>query len=423
MNRTCPQFSRSFMTVPATCFLLLTIAWASGPERAIHRFQGGNDGLEPAAALVAGTSDNWYGTTEYGGGMGRGTVFELSPTNGGASYTESVLYAFQGGTDGAEPQGRMVFDSSGNLYGTTAVGGANNDGTIFQLSPAQGGTWTETVIYSFSSFNDGWFPVDLTIDKQGNLYGEDPGYPESNGSVFELSPPAGQGGAWTYKTLYNFRGLPKHDGSIPLGGLVMNSQGDLYGTTWIGGLGPGCNSYGCGIVFKMKHPQNQGGSWKEKILYRFQGTSDGAEPYGGVAIAKGGNLLFGTTGYGGNEIGDGTVFQLAKSGNTWTETVLHSFDRSSDGFRPMQRVVIDRSGNLYSTMYFSQSEVGGEIFELSPGQGGAWTERVLYDFAGGWDGSYNPSAPVLSGSDSALFGTTPGGGAHGYGEVFKLFLK
>ena len=328
-----------------------------------------------------------------------------------------MLYAFQGGSDGGEPEGSLVFDAAGNLYGTTSAHNDIGQGTVFQLSPPaqQGGDWTETTIYTFSSYNDGFFPVGLIIDQQGNLYGEEPGYPEgSDGNVFELSPPAVRGGSWTYSTLYSFKGGAMHDGNVPLGGLVMGRSGNLYGTTWLGGLGSGCDVDGCGTVFQLLHPGDKRTRWTERVLYAFTGQGDGSEPWGGVTFDKKGNL-YGTTRYGG-QLNAGTVFELSPvGGGEWTETVLHSFDSSKEGYIPEARVVLDKSGNIFGTTLFS------DAFELSPPQqkGGSWTETILYVFPE--DG---PSTLLLAKWGKALYGTTEGDG-YGYhqrGMVFKIRL-
>jgi uncharacterized repeat protein (TIGR03803 family) len=195
-------FTKWLLTITVT-IMLACDASAADLEKTIFRFHG-SDGAWPRAGLIADAAGNLYGTTMLGGSAcgtaekksnGCGTVFELTPTNGGRAWTETVLYAFKGGKDGGQPQGSLVFDAAGDLYGTTSYGGATNQGAVFQLSPPaqQGGAWTEAVIYSFSSYNDGFFPVSLIIDQQGNLYGEEPGYPDTYGDVFELSPPAVQG--------------------------------------------------------------------------------------------------------------------------------------------------------------------------------------------------------------------------------------
>jgi uncharacterized repeat protein (TIGR03803 family) len=413
-------------------FLFISQAWGTGSERAIYRFQSGDDGATPYAALLAGPGGTWYGTTFSGGGssacgelhkrpVGCGTVFELTPVDGGSSYTETVLYAFQDGLDGGEPQGQLAMDKSGNLYGSATRGGANEYGVIFELSPAAGGTWTETTLYSFTTSDDGNFPVDLIIDQNGNLYGENPGYPETNGSVFEVSPPAESGGAWTFTTLYTFVGPDNNDGIAPTGGLAMDYDGNLFGTTWLGGSGKCNNTTGCGTIFELEHPAAPGDPWKEHILYNFQGGSDGNFPFGGVTMAEGGKNFFGTTSAGG--ITSGTAFEFSNTGSGWVKTVLHDFNFQTEGFLPETRVVLDKSGNLYGTT--AQSGIGdgsGIVYELSPAQDGSWTETILNSLP---DGSYNPSAVVLSAYDAALFGTVPSGGGRSgeWGYAFKVRLQ
>jgi uncharacterized repeat protein (TIGR03803 family) len=184
----------------------------------------------------------------------------------------------------------------------------------------------------------------------------------------------------------------------------MARSGNLYGTTWVGGLGSGCNSDGCGTVFELVHPSGTRTAWTERILYVFTGGSDGGEPYGGVALDKKGNL-YGTTGYGGNQIGDGTVFELSRLGEgKWIETVLHAFDRNTEGFRPVAGVVLDKSGNIFSTTSFSNA------FELSPPKqpGDPWTETILYTFV-----SSDPSNLLLSRWGDAAYGTFGGMGMGG----------
>jgi uncharacterized repeat protein (TIGR03803 family) len=416
MTRTEFSLPMNWLLTIAVAVLLTGSAWAIDQDRTIYVFQGGADGEWPEAGLIADNSGNLYGTTMFGGN-GCGTVFDLASSDGNRTWTENVLYAFQCASDGGDPQGSLVFDSAGNLYGTTSHYENMGQGAVFELSPPahQGGAWTENIIYQFSDYNDGFFPVGLIIDEQGNLYGEDPGYPNSHGNVFELSPPAVQGGLWTYDVLYTFRGGVSRDGNLPLGGLVMGKSGNLYGTTWLGGLGSGCNADGCGTVFQMLRPNDKRTTWNERVLYAFTGGADGGEPYGGVTFDKKGNL-YGTTGYGGDQIGDGTVFELSPlGGGAWTESVLHAFDRNNEGFRPDTSVVLDKSGNIFGTTSFS------DAFELSPPsqQGGSWTETILYNFK-----HDDPSTPLLSKWDGALYGTLQGDGySKGeYGMVFKVLL-
>jgi uncharacterized repeat protein (TIGR03803 family) len=204
------------------------------------------DGAFPSSGVIFDDAGNLYGTTQTGGASGAGTVFELSPNLDG-TWTEVVLYSFTGKTDGQFPGGGVIFDAAGNLYGTTFLGGASGFGTVFELSPNPGGTWTETVLYSFRGGLDAANPdaSTLTFDKAGNLYGETAvgGNDRCGGCgvVFELSPIGG--GSWTETVLYRFDGT---DGEFPWVGLVFDAAGNIYGTTQSGG------AYGNGVVFELK---------------------------------------------------------------------------------------------------------------------------------------------------------------------------
>ena len=416
MTRTEFSLPMNWLLTIAIAVLLTGSAWAIDQDRTIYVFQGSADGDSPQAGLIADATGNLYGTTMFGGN-GCGTVFELASTDGKRTWTESVLYSFQcTANDGGEPQGSLVFDSAGNLYGTTSVYGTSSQGAVFELSPPaqQGGAWTESIIYQFSDYNGQFFPVSLIIDGQGNLYGEDPGSLETNGNIFELSPPAVQGGAWTYSMLYAFKGTSRHDGNGPSGGLTMGKSGNLYGTTILGGPGSGCNGVGCGTVFQLLHPTAKHTAWVERVLYAFTGSADGFSPEGGVTFDKKGNL-YGTTAFGGT--GGGTVFEISPAGEgAWVETVIHSFDSGKEGYSPVTGVILDKTGNVFGTTFYS------DAFELSPPsqQGGSWTETILYNFKD--DG---PSTPLLSKWDGALYGTIQGDGyGNGqYGLVFKVFLQ
>jgi hypothetical protein len=307
---------------------LLAIAGASfalAQEKIIYRFEGGNDGQNPYAGLVPDKSGNLYGATSLGGGStacglkGCGTVYELTRQN--KRWMETVLYRFQNSPDGAGPAAPLVFDNLGNLFGIAASGGTSHLGTIFELSPPsqQGGVWTETTLFNFTDYGGsasyGFAGPGLIIDASGNLYGENPGAATNNynGYVFQLVPPAAQGGAWTYSVLYTFKGSLSHDGSQPEGGLRMDKAGNLYGATEFGGINSLCTTGGvppgCGTVFELKHPTRQGDSWTEKILYVFTGQNDGGQPVGGVRFAPNGTGLYGTTFERGSQ-NLGVAFQL-----------------------------------------------------------------------------------------------------------------
>jgi uncharacterized repeat protein (TIGR03803 family) len=268
------------------------------------------DGNQPVAGLVLDSSGNLYGTTQLGGAHNSGIVFELSPQADG-TWTETVLYDFCSQsqcTDGSTLYGGLVFDSVGNLYGTTHSGGAHNAGTVFELTPHVDGNWTETVLHNFNHklFNgkgDGFAPLaGLVVDAAGNLYGTTAsGGSGWWGTVFKLSPQAG--GAWTESILHVFN-FNKGDGWQPRCDLAFDAAGNLYGTTQYGGL------YNSGTVFKLTPVA--GGAWAEKILHSFPNNNgvDGSQPYAGVILDAVGNL-YGTTFEGGTAKG-GTVFEITR---------------------------------------------------------------------------------------------------------------
>lgn len=268
-------------------------------ETVLYSFTGSADGNLPIASLIADKTGNLYGTTYGGGADGVGVVFQVAPDG-----TETVLYSFTGGlgsgNDGGVPSAGLLADKAGDLYGTTSLGGTDDDGTVFKLAPPSEGQteWTETVLHSFAG-SDGSNPVAILVtDGNGNLYGTtEYGGVSSAGVVFQIAQ------AGTYKTLYSFTGGA--DGSRPLAGLLIDTAGDLYGTT----IGGGANS--AGTVFKLSY---HGGNWTEKVLHSFTGGRDGGNPWAGVIIDKKGDL-YGTAAYGGastNCEGCGVIFKLKK---------------------------------------------------------------------------------------------------------------
>jgi uncharacterized repeat protein (TIGR03803 family) len=365
-------------------------------ETVIYNFAGTPDGALPESGLTA-RDGNFYGATESGGAFGYGTVFELSP-NGSGGWNESVLYSFTGGADGSEPVGWLIFDSVGNLYGTTSLGGANGLGEVFELSPA-GSSWAETVLYSFANDGDGAEPeTGLILDAAGNLYGTTGYYAGGDGTVFELSLSAGN---WTEQTIYSFSG---YSGNIP--GLTMDGAGNLYGTT-------------TDNVFKLS-PNGKGG-WNATLIHTFVGgTKDGSAPEGNLALDHAGNV-YGATYYGGKS-NDGTVYKLTpvttgKKKGTYTNKILYTFKGGTkDGYAPEAGVVLDAAGNLYGTAFDGGKYNGGIVYELvAPAAGKtAYTKKILWVFnlADG-NGPFG-GALILDGSGN-LYGTTIGGGSSGSG--------
>jgi uncharacterized repeat protein (TIGR03803 family) len=360
---------------------------ASGKWRAQILFEfvgttyGATAGSFPESGLVMDSSGNLYGTAFGGGASNLGAVFKLSPTASGA-WDESVIHSFAGGSDGANPAAALISDSAGNLYGTTEYGGLYSDGTVFKLSPGANGTWTETVLYNFAGYPaDGADPTaSLVFDSKGNLYGTTRiGGSSLNcknnkksigcGTAFELSP--GAQGRWSETLLYSFTNV-NGDGAYPYANLFVDGVGNLYGTTASGGVSGKCEGLGtpnCGTVFEI---MPGAGGWSEKIIYEFKGYSDdGAYPMAGLVMDSRGNL-YGTTELGGNDsnaqydLGFGTVFELSPSGGgEWTESVLHDFQLGSDGGFPQSGLLLDGSGNLFGATA-GDANTGSVVYEVTP---------------------------------------------------------
>ncbi|MGC9951489.1 MAG: choice-of-anchor tandem repeat GloVer-containing protein [Bryobacteraceae bacterium] len=425
----------------------------------LYNFSGGNDGFQPSAVTI-GSGGVLYGTNNSGGASGAGTVFSLTPSAGaGGAWTESVLYTFTGGrTDGANPASGVVIGNGGILYGTASAGGAATAGAVFSLTPpsAGSGAWTESLLYSFKGGNDGALPYVGVVfggasGSPGVLYGATAyGGPANAGTVFTLTPPTSTTGAWTESVLYAFAGGAP--GSAVLSGVVAGSGGVLYGTSQGGGIGS-CPS-GCGTVFSLTPPVGTG-AWTASVPYRFTGGADGAYPAAGVVIGSNG-VLYGATELGGTGSctgtgqppGCGVVFSLtppALPGGAWTETTLHNFSLANgtcnpggcsgftDGYYPTTGVTLGSGGTLYGTTGSGGSMNSGTAFSLTPPavSGGAWTGAVLYDFTAFTQYNYSTTAGpsgLAIGSGGVLYGTTSGGGntsyncagAAGCGTVFSL---
>ena len=368
----------------------------------------GGDGTNPAGgALIMDVNGNLYGTTPGGGAYGFGTVFEL--VNSSGTYSEKVLYSFTNGADGGFPSGGVLIDASGNLYGTTARGGASGLGTVFELLNSSG-TYSETVLHSFTGSPDGQIPNGgLVRDTAGNLYGVT--YNNSlgafdNGAVFEL---VNSSGTYSEKVLYTFTG----QGSAgPRGPLIIDASGNLFGNAV-------CSVQFCtdnGVVFELV---NSSGTYSQKVLYRFTGP-DGSGPIGSLIMDASGNL-FGATSSGGSNNG-GTVFELVSSLGTYSETVLYSFlATATDGASPNGSLIRDASGNFYGTTQSGGTGGTGTVFELV-NSSGAYTEKVLHSFLDSCvtDGE-NPQSGLVMDASRNVFGTTSSGGSTGfYGTVFEL---
>jgi uncharacterized repeat protein (TIGR03803 family) len=366
----------------------------------------------PNGSLIADAAGSLYGTTSDGGSLtcktGCGTAFELTPVAGGG--IQKTLHRFtDDGTDGVNPFAGLVFDTSGNLYGTAESGGANNDGVVFELSPGADGNWTEIVLYSFGNGTDAGGPqTNLIFDTAGNLYGTtEYGGDYGVGTVFELSPSAG--GVWTESVIHSFN-LDGTDGTYPRAPLIVDSARNLYSTTTQGG------AYDYGTVFELS--PMEGGTWTETILHSFNNNgTDGFQPFSSLALDAAGNL-YGVTSLGGT-YDAGTVFAVLPSSGSWTETVLHSFNNiGAGGYEPQAAPVFDSAGNLYSTTSYGGAYNDGTVFELVPTGGGNWTGKVLWSFDG-TNGAHSYTG-LLVDSFGDLYGTTEEGGAHDYGLVFEI---
>jgi len=331
-------------------------------ENVLHSFTGGSDGSAPDdSSLIIGADGSLYGATPGGGDSGNGVVFELTPSLDG-SWSENVLHSFSGG-DGAHPDAGLVFDTFGNLYGTATRGGAHNRGVVFELTPNQDGTWSESVLYDFNGHKDGSCPQHTSpiFDPAGNLYGTTSALVPRNqrSTVFQLVPNGD--GTWRENVLYVF---PGKEGELALGSLAFDPAGNLYGAIVQGG------AYGRGMVFKLT--PNANGEWKEQVLHQFRGGKDGAAPFGGVVFDTQGNL-YGTTLHGSGKScsgwwgsGCGTVFKLMPTVNgPWTEQILHRFNGKPTG-NPYGAVLLDGAGNLYAMTSDQNTDGLGVVFEITP---------------------------------------------------------
>lgn len=359
--------ARMVVCVPIALVLLATRLAHAQALQVLHTFTGGADGARPSASLTFDVRGNLYGTTIYGGnigvncqttGPGCGTVFKLTHT--GSGWILTPLYSFSGGDDGMNPVANVVFGPDGLLYGTTHSGGGSGCGGF------------------------------------------------GCGIVFSLRPPAHACTSalcpWTETILYRFSG---DDGASPGAGVIFDATGNVYGTTNFGG------AENLGTVYELTPVED--GDWREQVLYGFTGIA-GALPNAGLIFDAASNL-YGTTYQGGNG-GYGTVFELAPKQGGWTAQALYRFYQGSDGYYPEANLIFDAAGNLYSTTIAGGTSNDGTVFELTPAQGGGWTEQVLHSFIGADGGS--PAAGLIFDSAGNLYSTTQAGGTYGAGTVFEL---
>jgi uncharacterized repeat protein (TIGR03803 family) len=368
----------------------------------------------------------------------------------GASF--ETLYSFLGSPDGANPLGGVLIGTGEVLYGTTSNGGASDLGTVFELTPAKSGPWTETVLHNFSGPDGSNSAATLVFGLRGALYGTTPGGGSGSGTVFELAPPSTAGGAWTETVLYTLGGGDyRSQNHIPNGTLAVGPGGTLYTATQ-GTASPLGEQYG--TVDAMTPPATPGGAWTGYVIYDIEviGSPAGLLPLSGVMFD--GKSLFGTTYYAGYVDGDcigvggcGAVYELTPpaSPGAWTATGIHDFTGSpNDGGGSVAALTLGSSGLLYGTTSFGGSgacsTVGGVIqgcgvvFQLKPPatSGGTWAESVIYSFTGVNGDGATPVASVFVGASGVLYGTTENGGTAtstcpatyyvnaGCGTVFEL---
>jgi len=428
--------------------------FAQPKETVLYSFQGGADGSGPVGSIVMDKQGNIFGATSYTNpcvtSLQCGSVYELSPPQQpGDPWTETTLYDFQGFNhgDGGSPEGGLVQDAAGNLYGTTAYGGggpcillgsAVGCGTVYELVRPQkpGGAWKEKGLYSFQGNQDGQFPIgDLVFDKRGSLYGAtwfgggqgatcDPLYAYC-GTIFELTPPRTTGkNVWIEKVLHSFAGVDAGDGGQPNGGLILDEAGAIYGTTYIGGSNCAQNSgQGCGTLFQLIPQQDGSRPWSEAVLHSFGAGDDGGGPNGNLIFDKRGSLYGTTVGGGNSNFPSGAVFRCTRGPNdTYEETLLYSFYDGPDGGFPRAGLVFDQRGNAYGTAALGGLNEGGTLFRISAKTGSFVT---IYPFEPNPDGNY-PESPLIFDPVGRLYGTTLDGGTgqacqnYGCGTVYMV---
>jgi uncharacterized repeat protein (TIGR03803 family) len=475
MKRHPTMLRHSCLLLILTTLSVVSQRAVAATEQTLYNFNPLQAGSLPDGGVVADAAGNLYGVTANGGAFGYGTVFEFSP-NQQEGWDHKILYNFQNGNDGGDPEGGVIFDTQGNLYGMTLYGGPSDSGTVFELEHHPDGSWTEKVLHhilaKYSRFLYG-----LVFDSAGNLYGTlESGGQFDGGVAFELSPTSS--GEWKQTILYNFGGIRHYgNGTDPVGRLIIDEDGNLFGVTFGGGTG--CVGEGCGTVYELSPTTS--GQWKETILYEFTGQEDGEYPDGALIFDGSGNL-YGTASRGGprSSCQCGNVFELVRQGNGhWTHNILHIFQGGSDGSNPEFPLIFDRAGNLYGATTDgggapSCGTTGcGTVYELMPNGSGGWDESVLFSFdptttgyalssgvflnangqlvGEGWEGATSadagfvyaltpasgqwnytalsnfpetdgiaPETALVADSKGKLYGTTFAGGTQNLGSVFEL---
>ena len=394
------------LSAAASLFVIAPQQTQASTTQIIYSFAGGADGEYADTDLVRDESGNLYGTTVQGGAHASGTVWQLHP-NGDGTWTHTVLYSFTGGADGGEPYKGVTLDANGNLYVTAVTGGSGGCeggcGVTYALTK-NGATWSQAVIHSFNGIDGSGPGAGVTIDDAGNVFGTTPtGGANGLGNVYELSP--GKHGKWKFTEVHAFTGSDGIGGSA--GRMILRGR-TFYDANTAGGL------YGDGNIFALTR---QHGEWNYTVLYDFTGDPDVGFPYGGLTFDAMNNI-YGTTYYDGAH-DQGGVYQLTSKHGTWSERLLYSFKGGTDGAGSIGNLVLDTSGALYGTTSEGGSAGLGTVFRLTPGAHHKWTESVMYSFAGTPDGSFAYNGMVGDGAGH-YFGTTTQGGAADDGAIYEF---
>lgn len=400
----------------------VTVAPATYTEKLIWDFTDASDGSGPLAGVVADPTGNLYATTQTGGvinGNALGTVDEF--TSSGSKWSESTLYTFHG-SDGSVPLATVILDAQNNLYGTTSQGGStygigcntNGCGAVFKLTHRSKG-WSESVLYSFTDGSDGGYPQGpLSFDQSNNVYGTTAG---GGNAACPLLGGCGtvfmltHSSNWKERIVHAFSAA---DGEYPYTRLVVDSHGNIFGTAPKGGSG--CGSIGCGVVFELV---KSGSSWSDKTVHAFTNGDDGGSPAAGLITDLKGNL-YGTTTAGGTH-GGGVAYMLVRSRSRWKQKILFDFSSASGVYGPYGELAFDTHGDLFGAAAGGNTcTVGrqrfscGVIYELSPATSGLWKETTVLQFtfsANGWD----PNGALLLDASGAIFGTTQRAHVNGAG--------
>ena len=433
-----PTLSQAHLFCAALAVACVPGRLAAAPKlTTLYTFQGGTDGANPyTETLVPGPNGSLYGSSRVGT-TGSAAVFQLSPpANGSTPWTYTLLQSFTGDQNGGRPTGLMA-GPAGSLIGETINGGNTacgaGCGLIFQLSPPTNGQtlWTETILYAFAGGTDGGYPRDgLVQDGQGNLFGTTVAE-DSNGTVFELSPPMMGQTAWTLTTLYTF--TDTKSGDYPAGKLLPDQSGGFYGLTWGGGKdGRQCFSVyvGCGTIYHLTPPGKKMEAWKKTTLYRFAAYPDGQTPFTTLNMDEAGNI-YGLTMNGGLHAhcrqvapgGCGTLFELSPPSagkGAWTYSVPWEFTGAIDGRQPAAAGLTPFKGGYITTTAGNEVNQFGSIDLFTPGTTGQpWTEQTLFTFTDDANGE-NPASYLLE-KDGVFYGMTRYGSSLApYGTVFSF---